>query len=180
MQHLAGLSAIKKKAPKRKCNAKETVFLFRTWAERNAHGVNILICDVITELHGEPAHVTLTMGGSCCLPKGPLLLKCTPSLSHSSHSRFVTQNLSAENQAAYVCSSPKQFVASLWYYKGKITNRLWNEKWYFEESYAHQNQKWAQQTDFGMAKDKDVFTQERDTRWQKMQHIRVKRARTMK
>lgn len=59
-------------------------------------------------------------------------------------------------------------------------NRLWNEKWYFEESSAHQNQKWAQQTDFGMAKDKDVFTQERDTQRQKMQHIRVKRARRMK
>lgn len=140
--------------------------------------LNTSMCDVITELYGEPCTRHCDSGRQSLFNRRVRgSWNCTPS--------FVAQQPQQVCHPEFICRksscSPKHFVASLGYYKGKTMNRLRNQQWDFEESRAHQKARSEpNKLTLAQLQTKMFFTQERDTQRQKMQHIRVKRAWWMK
>lgn len=153
-------------------------FLFRTRAERTERGVKYLDLRRDHWVVRRTLHTSLRQWEAVAVYRRVRgSWNCTPSFGAQQpqqvcHPEFICRKSSC---------SPKHFVASLGYYKGKIMNRLRNEQWDFEESRAHQKTRSEpNKLTLAQLQTKMFFTQERDTQRQKMQHIRAKRAWRMK
>lgn len=110
-------------------------FLFRTRAERTEREVKYLDVRCDHWVLRRTLHASLRQWEAVAVYRRARgSWNCTPS--------FVAQQPRQVCHPEFSCRksscSPKHFVASLWYYEGKIMNRLRNEQWDFEESRAHQ------------------------------------------
>lgn len=143
----------------------------RAWSEISRSATWSLSCTA------NPAHVTPTVGGSRCSPKGPWLLEPHPKLCSAAAAAGLSPRIYLQKiklLAKTLCGifgileREDNEQASEW------TVVLWRQPC------TPKTRSEPNKLTLAQLQTKMFFTLERDTQRQKMQHIRVKRARRMK